>query len=86
MILYHGTDTDMEQIPAEFEYMKEGLVKDMAMLLIEERGMSMADALDTIYLSDTYAKLSEAATGLYYQSPRYVLSFIISEIETGKIA
>ena len=74
------------RLPAEFEYMKEGLVKDMAMLLIEERGMSMADALDTIYLSDTYAKLSEAATGLYYQSPRYVLSFIISEIETGKIA
>ena len=56
------------------------------MLLIEERGMSMADALDTIYLSDTYAKLSEPATGLYYQSARYVLSFIISEIETGKIA
>ena len=71
---------------SEFEYMKEGLVKDMAMLLIEERGMSMADALDTIYLSDTYAKLSEPATGLYYQGARYVLSHIISEIETGKIA
>ena len=71
---------------SEFEYMKEGLVKDMAMLLIEERGMSMADALDTIYLSDTYAKLSEPATGLHSQSARYVLSFIISEIETGKIA
>lgn len=71
---------------SEFEYMKEGLVKDMAMLLIEERGMSMADALDTIYLSDTYAKLNEPATGLYYQSARYVLSYIISEIETGKIA
>ena len=56
------------------------------MLLIEERGMSMADALDTIYLSDTYAKLSEPATGLYYQGARYVLSYIISEIETGKIA
>ena len=71
---------------SEFEYMKEGLVKDMAMLLIEERGMSMADALDTIYLSDTYAKLSEPATGLYYQGARYVLSYIISEIGTGKIA
>ena len=71
---------------SEFEYMKEGLVKDMAMLLIEERGMSMADALDTIYLSDTYAKLSGPATGLYYQGARYVLSYIISEIETGKIA
>ena len=71
---------------SEFEYMKEGLVKDMAMLLIEESGMSMADALDTIYLSDTNTKLCDPTTGLYYQSTRYVLSFIISEIETGKIA
>ena len=71
---------------SEFEYMKEGLVKDMAMLLIEERGMSTPDALDTIYLSDTYTKLSDPTTGLDYHSARYVLSFIISEIETGKIA
>lgn len=48
--------------------------------------MSMADTLDTIYLSDTYAKLSKPATSLYYQGARYVLSYIISEIETGKIA
>lgn len=71
---------------AEFEYLKEGLVKDMAMLLIEEHGMSMADALDTIYLSDTYAKLCDPATNLYYQSPRYIMSYLVSEIEMGKIA
>ena len=72
--------------PAEFEYLKEGLVKDMAMLLIEEHGMSMADALDTIYLSDVYARLCDPATNLYYQSPRYILSYLVSEIEMGKIA
>ena len=72
--------------PAEFEYMKEGLVKDMAMLLIEEHGMNLTEALDTIYLSDTYAKLCAPDTGLYYQSPRYILSYLVSEIETGKIS
>ena len=72
--------------PAEFEYLKEGLVKDMAMLLIEEHGMSMADALDTIYLSDVYARLCDPTTNLYYQSPRYILSYLVSEIEMGKIA
>lgn len=71
---------------AEFEYMKEGLAKDVVMLLINERGMEMAEALDTLYQSDTYDKLCDPSTGLYYQSPRYVLSFLISEIETGKIA
>lgn len=69
----------------EFEYMKEGLVKDMTLLLIEEQGMSMEEALDTLYTSETYARLCDSSTGLYFQSPRYVLSFLLSEIETGKI-
>lgn len=76
----------MNVSPAEFEYMKEGLVKDLAMLLIEEHGMSMTDALDAIYMSDTYAKLCNPGTGLYSQSARYVLTFLVSEIELGKIA
>lgn len=76
----------MNVSPAEFEYMKEGLVKDLAMLLIEEHGMSMTDALDAIYMSDTYAKLCNPETGLYSQSARYVLTFLVSEIESGKIA
>ncbi len=71
---------------AEFEYLKEGLVKDIAILLIEEHAMDMTEALDTIYMSDTYAKLCDPATGLYYQSARYVLSYLVTEIETGKIA
>lgn len=66
--------------------MKEGLVKDITLLLINECKMEMEEALDTLYNSETYAKLNDSATGLYYQSPRYVFSFLLSEIETGKIA
>lgn len=69
---------------SEFEYMKEGLVKDITLLLITERKMEMEEALDTLYNSETYAKLNDSSTGLYYQSPRYVLSFLLSELETGK--
>lgn len=69
---------------SEFEYMKEGLVKDITLLLITEHKMEMEEALDTLYNSETYAKLDDSSTGLYYQSPRYVLSFLLSELETGK--
>lgn len=69
---------------SEFEYMKEGLVKDITLLLITERKMEMEEALDTLYNSEIYAKLNDSSTGLYYQSPRYVLSFLLSELETGK--
>lgn len=69
---------------SEFEYMKEGLVKDITLLLITEHKMEMEEALDTLYNSETYAKLNDSSTGLYYQSPRYVLSFLLSELETGK--
>lgn len=69
---------------SEFEYMKEGVVKDITLLLITEHKMEMEEALDTLYNSETYAKLNDSSTGLYYQSPRYVLSFLLSELETGK--
>lgn len=36
----------------------------------------------TLYTSDTYAKLQDAKTGLYFQSPRYVYDFLRNEIKT----
>ena len=44
--------------------------------------ISMADAF---YTSDTISKLSDPRTNLYFQSPRYVLQFLLSELERGKI-
>lgn len=70
---------------AEFEYLKEGIAKDMVILLVKEHGMQMTDALDTLYTSDTFCKLSDPRTNLYFQSPRYVLQFLLSELERGKI-
>ena len=37
---------------------------------------SMEDAVDRIYTSPIYEKLSDASTGLFFQSPRYVLSYL----------
>ena len=45
----------------------------------------MEQALSSVINSDTYLRLQEDATALYYQSPRYVYSFLANELKTGKM-
>lgn len=67
-------------------YMIEELVKDMAIILITEKGMTMMQALDTIYNSDTYTSLINLKTGLYSQSTAYVYEYLEKELATGKMS
>jgi len=60
-------------------------VKELALRLISERGMSMREALDMLYNSETYAKILDVRTGLFSQSTAYVYSFLETELLTGKI-
>ena len=62
---------------SDFEFMKECLSSAIITILVEEKGMSLSSAFDLFYNSDTYNKLSNPATGLFFQSPRYVLSYLI---------
>ena len=69
----------------DVEFTIEELVKELALRLMEERGFSMKEALDTIYNSDTYTKVLDLRTGLYSQSTAYVYSILETEILTGKL-
>ena len=69
----------------DVEFVIEELVKELALRLMDERGMMMKQALDTIYNSETYSKVLDLRTGLYSQSTVYVYSFLMNEILTGKI-
>ena len=69
----------------EFEYLKEGITTDLAELLIKDYNMTIVEALDTLYHSDTYAQLCNPNTGLYIQSSLYIYSFLKHELATGKI-
>lgn len=62
---------------SEFKYVKEGLIKDMALILMRERNMSMENALELLYKSDIFKKLSDEQSGLISQSPRYLLHYFI---------
>ena len=61
----------------EFNRLKEHLTASLIQILVEEHGCSLEDALDRVYTSPIFDKLSDPNTGLFFQSPRYVLSYII---------
>ncbi len=48
-------------------------------------GLTLKQALSVVLNSDTYLRLQENETALYYQSPRYVFSFLQTELTTGKV-
>ena len=61
-------------------------MKHLALLLVEDQPqLTMEQALTTVINSDTYQRLQRDATGLYHQSPRYVYSFLDSELKTGSV-
>lgn len=66
--------------------MIEELVKDLILKLIEDYKMSLSDALDAVYNSDTYGKLLDLETGLFSQSTAYVFSILQRELKVGEIS
>ena len=67
-------------------FMIEEISKEIIGLLMSERGLSMEDALRTLYTSDTYSKLIDLSTGLYSQSTAYVYEYLDKELSSGKMS
>ena len=65
-----------------FKFLKLKLTEELAAILVEERCLSIEDAFAVLFRSQTYARLSDPATQLYYQSAGYVYSLL--EEELGK--
>ena len=68
------------------QYLTEALAVDLAEMLSKDFNMSILESLDTLYNSETYQKLTNPHTGLYFQSSLYVYSFLKQEITPGKLA
>lgn len=66
-------------------FMIEELVRELVLRLMDECGFTMKKALDTVYNSETYAKVLDLRTGLFSQSTVYVYSILETEILTGKM-
>lgn len=70
---------------AQKNFMVESLVKDMAIWVMNDYNTDMEDALSSVINSDTYRLLESPDTGLFYQSGRYVYSFLQNELNCGRV-
>ncbi|MBR0072542.1 MAG: hypothetical protein IJP95_01765 [Bacteroidales bacterium] len=65
---------------AEFRYLKESLSKDLIAMLMDKQGLDMESAFKKYYTSQTYQNIINPETGLYFQSPGYVYSYLEDEL------
>lgn len=61
-------------------FMIETLTSEMIARLMEERSLTMREAMDIVYRSKTYEALNNLKTGLYFQSPVYLYDHLQQEL------
>ena len=57
---------------SEFQFIVNHNVEDMVGYLMEDYGMSIVDAFDKVYNSQTYQTLQDAHSGIYRNSSAYM--------------
>lgn len=62
------------------QFQIECLAQQLVVMLMEERNMTMKEAMDTVYCSHTFEKIENADTGLYYQSAVYIMDMLNEEL------
>ena len=72
----------MKVSQAEFQNMKEEIVKDLIARLMEEQGLTMQEAFEKAYASRLFEIRSNPKTGLYFQSSGYAYSYLEEELNS----
>jgi hypothetical protein len=68
----------------QIQLLKDELSVELAGYLVEDYHFTPQKAIDVLYTSETFERLQDSGTGLYYQSPGYVYSFLQDELELAK--
>ena len=63
----------------------EGVTQDIITLLVEEDGISIEDAMNILFNSEIFTKLTDKETGLYRESSAYIMDLLRDEMANGKI-
>ena len=71
--------------PEQIQLMKDELTTELAGYLVDDYRYTPEEAIDVLYTSETFERLQDDTTGLYYQSPGYVYSFLKNELETARV-
>lgn len=63
------------------QFQIECLTNELVAMLMEERSLTMEQAMDTVYSSHTFEKVERTSTGLFYQGSVYVMDMLREELE-----
>lgn len=64
------------------QFQIECLTNELVAMLMEERSLTMEQAMDTVYNSHTFEKVERTSTGLFYQGSVYVMDMLREELGT----
>ena len=70
----------MTQQDNDIQFQIECLTHELVMMLMDDRGLSMQQAMDMVYGSHTFEKLENPSTGLFFQSAVYLLDMLQEEL------
>ncbi len=70
-----------EELDIQFQI--ECLTNELVTMLIDERGLTMEQAMDVVYGSHTFEKVERPSTGLYYQGAVYVMDMLREELDAA---
>ena len=69
----------------QIQFLIEEMTREIIIYLMQDFGYDMDKAFEIFYNSDTFERLNNIQSGLYYQSSGYVYSFLKEELLTGKV-
>lgn len=72
--------------PEQIQLLKDELCTELAGYLVDDYQLTPQEAIEVLYTSETFERLQDDTTGLYYQSSGYVYSFLQNEIQNAKVA
>jgi hypothetical protein len=64
----------------------EFVTQDVLAFLVEDKGLSIKEAMAMFYHSTVFDKLSDTGTGLYRESAGYVYALLQDELQNGRVA
>jgi hypothetical protein len=68
--------------PSEKQFLIEMLCEDLVPMIMEEYHLTDKEAINKLYQSNTFAKIEDPETGLFYQGPVYVFDFLKEEFSS----
>ena len=66
----------------EVSYLQQASLREMAEFLMEDRSISLQEALEVLSRSNTLEKLMDTKTGLYSCSPAHSYEYLKGELES----